>query len=260
MARNTSQFVSHTCLVALIVGLLAGCVTTTTGGRDKSVDHNAALETRVQLTLTYVQQGNRDQARVNLNKARDISSNDPRVFNAEGMLLQLEGETELAEAAFKNALARDPNYSAASNNYGLFLFKQERFEEALVAFERAGEDVEYERRDAALTNLGATALELQRPDKAKASFEQALRLNPRNSNALTALAQVEFNARNYSSAKTYLDRLQRFGRPTPASLWLGIRLERIFGNLDQEASLALALKNLYPYSAEYLEYKRLLEE
>jgi type IV pilus assembly protein PilF len=37
---------------------------------------------------------------------------------------------------------------------------------------------------------------------------------------------------------------------------LGIQLEKVFGNKDKEASLALILKNNFPYSKEYLEYKQ----
>ena len=33
----------------------------------------------------------------------------------------------------------------------------------------------------------------------------------------------------------------------------------IFGNKDKEASYALALRNLHPYSQEYLEYKKALQ-
>jgi len=40
------------------------------------------------------------------------------------------------------------------------------------------------------------------------------------------------------------------------SLMLGIRLERVFGNKDKEASLALRLKNKFPYSKELLDYQQ----
>ncbi|HEY0894045.1 MAG TPA: type IV pilus biogenesis/stability protein PilW, partial [Cellvibrio sp.] len=40
------------------------------------------------------------------------------------------------------------------------------------------------------------------------------------------------------------------------ALLLGIRLERVFGNKDKEASYLLVLKNRFPYSKEYLEYKQ----
>ncbi|WP_317931597.1 type IV pilus biogenesis/stability protein PilW [Halioxenophilus sp. WMMB6] len=239
---------------------LGGCVTTRTGGTESNMDTEKALEKRVQLVLNYVRQGNRDLARSSLNKARAIDADDPRVLNATAMLYQLEGEPLLAEKEFKKAIGRNPEFSTARNNYGVLLSSQERYQEALEQFEGAGRDLEYDRRDVALTNLGQTAQLLGMHEKAKASFEHAVRLNPKSLTPIIELAKIEFSERNYAQAKGYLDRADTLGSPTPQSLWLGIRLERIFGNRDKEASLALALKNMYPYSAEYLEYKRLLDD
>lgn len=97
--------------------------------------------------------------------------------------------------------------------------------------------------------------------RALAAFQHALNLNPRLAPAAIELAEYSFAERDYASAKKYLDQFVRSNnRQTPRSLWLGIRIERIFGNKDKEASYALALKNMHPYSKEYLEYKNLIEE
>ncbi|MCE2029353.1 type IV pilus biogenesis/stability protein PilW [Sessilibacter corallicola] len=255
---NTS--VQCSAFVILLSFFLSGCVTTTTSSSDAVVDKEKALETRIQLTLGYISQGSRDSARINLNKARDLNPNDPRVNNAAALLYQLEGEPEQAESQFKLALKKSPEFSSARNNYGVFLSSHGRNQEAYDQFEQASSNLEYDRRDVALTNLGQASLKLGLPEKAKASFEHAVRLNSRSGTPLLELAELEFKDRNYSAAKSYLDRYARVAKQNPRALWLGIRLERIFGNKDQEASLALALKNLYPYSAEYLEYKRLLDE
>ncbi|HEY7884529.1 MAG TPA: type IV pilus biogenesis/stability protein PilW, partial [Cellvibrionaceae bacterium] len=50
---------------------------------------------------------------------------------------------------------------------------------------------------------------------------------------------------------------EAMARPVPQVLLLGIKIERIFGNNDKEASYALMLKNLYPYSPENLEYTQM---
>lgn len=254
-AKYSSQLVLVLCAL-----VFTGCVVTESNPSEAVVDKNKALETRIQLTLGYISQGNRDSARTNLNKARDINPNDPRVNNAAGMLYQLEGEPARAEEEFKAALRKAPDFSAARNNYGVFLASRARAEEALEQFQIAANDLEYDRRQVALTNLGQTALKLGLRDKAKASFSQAFRLDPRASLPLLELADLEFQDREYSKAKSYLDLYNKVTKASSRSLWLAIRLERIFGNADREASLALALKNLYPYSAEYLEYKRLLDE
>lgn len=245
-------------LLLLVVGL-SGCVTTTTG-KENTVNLDKAFNTRIQLVLSYIRQGSRDQARSNLEKARTLKPDDARLHNATAMLYQLEGEPALAEQQFKKAIKKDPNFAAAYNNFGVFLASNDRHKEALDAFQSAANSLSYDRRDVALTNLGQTALKLGLQAKAKASFEHAVRINSKSVTAMLELAELEFTERNYSQAKLYLDRANRLGKKSPKGLWLGIRLERVFGNKDKEASLALALKNLYPYSAEYLEYKRLLDD
>ena len=73
------------------------------------------------------------------------------------------------------------------------------------------------------------------------------------------------SSKAYPASKDYFDRYAKLvkesGQPQSArSLWLGIRLERVFGNKDAEASLALQLKNNHPYSPEYLEYQNSLKK
>ena len=84
-------------------------------------------------------------------------------------------------------------------------------------------------------------------------------LKPELPSPVIELADLAFQEQDYASAKRYLDRYHKLTKPTARSLWLGIRIERIFGNKDKMASQALALKNLFGYSKEYLEYKQLIE-
>jgi len=117
-------------------------------------------------------------------------------------------------------------------------------------------DLDYDNRDLALLNLGRTALKLDNKERAKAAFEHAYNLNPRMPTLLLELAQINFEEEDYAQAKRYLDRYGDLARQSAQSLLLNIKIERIFGNKDKEASHAMALKNRFPYSKEYLEYKR----
>ena len=106
------------------------------------------------------------------------------------MLYQLEGEPERAEEQFQIALRKDPEYSAAHNNYGVFLSSRGRNEEAMAQFEAAARDLNYDRREVALVNLGQAALKLGMIDKAKSSFEHSVRLSPGSVPALVELAEI----------------------------------------------------------------------
>jgi type IV pilus assembly protein PilF len=63
------------------------------------------------------------------------------------------------------------------------------------------------------------------------------------------LALLQFNHKEYALAHTTLTNAL-VNNPSPDTLWLGIRLERILGNKDAEASYALALRQKYPNSEQ----------
>lgn len=237
--------------------LLAGCVTTTNQSAVK-VDKEKALATHIELGLGYLRERNHESSRLHFSKALDIDSDSAGALNGMAMLYQVEKEDEQAEKYFRRALSANPKYSRGRNNYGAFLYGKGRYQEAYKQFSAVTRDMGYERRSMGLVNLGRTALKLNKIDEAEKAFTQALGINYRLSLAHLEMASLKFNMRDYESAKFYHEQFGALRRHNPRSLWLGIQIERIFGNKDKEASYALALKNLYAYSNEYLEYKKTL--
>ncbi|UFN58053.1 MULTISPECIES: type IV pilus biogenesis/stability protein PilW [Microbulbifer] len=250
---------------ALIAGLLlslllAGCVTTGPGGTEVNIDK--ARKTHIQLGLRYLQSGdeNREMARHHFLEALKLGKRDPEAHHGLALLYQADGETSVAEDHFRKALRYDDDFSMARVNYGVFLYQQERYEDAREQFEEASEDLRYNRRSYALANLGRAELRMGNTQAAEDAFKRALSLNPDLPVALLELAELKFDGRDYPQAKHYLDRYNAESRQNPKSLWLGIRIEKIFGNRDKERSYALALKNLFPYSAETLKYQKMVAE
>ncbi|MCO1333831.1 type IV pilus biogenesis/stability protein PilW [Microbulbifer sp. OS29] len=245
-------------LAALLLSIfLGGCVTTGMPERQE-VDLEKALETHVQLGLRYLQDpDNREQSRRHLNKALELGKKNPMAHHGLALLYQVDGELDIAESHFEKALRYSDGFSMAHTNYGVFLYKQERYKEALKQFEYASTDLTYNRRSFALVNYGRTAARLGLIEKAKEAYSRALALNPNLALALIEMAELKFTDGDYSQSKQYLDRYGKRSRQTPQSLWLGVRIEKVFGNRDKELSYALALKNLYPYSAETLKYQEL---
>ncbi len=241
-------------LVSLI--FLSACVNTVDGVEKRQIDEGKVLINEINLGMKYLGIRDREGARIHFEKALKIDKKSAEAVNGMALVHQMEGEVELAEASFKHSLTLRSEFPMGNNNYGSFLYGQKRFEDAYQQFSIASSVVGYRGRAGALTNLGRTALKLQRPEKAQASLEQAIMLDPRQSLALIELAELHFDQQDYSSSKKNLDQFGRVSKPTARSLWLGIRIERIFGNKDKEASYALALKNLHPYSKEYLNYKK----
>jgi type IV pilus assembly protein PilF len=68
----------------------------------------------------------------------------------------------------------------------------------------------------------------------------------------------------YTEASRYYSRLQQLIQRSPRlahspeSLYTGIRIARHFQDKNQESSLALLLRNEYPDSLEYQQYKVLI--
>ncbi len=239
---------------------LSGCVTTVTGGTNREKNPEKALTSHVQLGLNYLRVKNRESARFHLEKALELDKRSAAANDGMALLYQLEGENELAEKYFKAALKADSDFSRSRNNYGSFLYQKERFTEAYKEFEKASSDLGYDARPTALVNLGRTALKLNDIDRAEAAFSHSLSLNPRNPAAIVESAEIAFNKQDYAEAKRLIDQYGKLTRHSARTLWLGIRLEQIFGNRDQEASYGLQLKSLHPYSKEYLEYKQSLNQ
>ncbi|WP_246434732.1 type IV pilus biogenesis/stability protein PilW [Teredinibacter haidensis] len=249
-------------LSAFLALLLAGCITTMESSKPK-IDKQQALEANIKLGMTYLQQNKREGAVRSFTKALDLDSKSAEAHLGMALLHQLNGEIKESEVSFKRALSNrsriDFSRASIEFSYARLLFEQERFNESMKLFQLSSSDYAYNGRPDALMNVGLCALKLDDQVRAKAAFEHSLNLNPRIAQSNLELADMAFMERDYSNAKQYLDRFSSITRHVPRSLWLGIRIERIFGNKDKEASYALALKNLYPYSKEFLDYKRFIE-
>ena len=248
-------------IIAIALGLsaaLTGCITVKEGGG--SVDRQKLIDNYVQLGMAYLQQDSRDAARRNFEKALAVNSNSAPANNGMALLYQLNAEFSLAEKYYLKAISADDSYTQAKNNYGVFLYQQARYQEAYDIFEDVVQDLSYTHREHALAQFGLAALKLGKRERAKSLFHHSLNINNKVLISNIELAEIYFDEENYTESKRYLDQYLLFAdRQSPQSLWLGIRIERIFGNKDKEASYALALRNLHPYSNEYLQYRATLD-
>jgi tetratricopeptide (TPR) repeat protein len=125
---------------------------------------------------------------------------DPSDTHSEvllGRLYELNKQPDQATRIFKNILNNDPNSTEALAYLGKLYINQEHYNQAVQAFERIPD----ERRDAAtFAMLGVAYLQLQKFDKAAASFKSALDMNPVN---------VEIR-------RQYAEALMRSGKTGPA--------------------------------------------
>ena len=240
------------------VFFLMGCTTTTTSSTASKSDVNTekVVDNRLQLALGYMGQGNHERAREHLNKAMAVNSSSPELHDVWALLYQREGELEAAESHYKKALSYNPKFTRGRNNYGLFLLRLNRTEEAYQQFVIGSEDFGYPKRAELFYKVGITALRLNKNKEAEDAFTKAAILNPSMSVAYLELAELSYEEGDYPRAKALLDKFNSTKSNASAKgLWLGVRLERHLGNRDAEASQGMALKNLFPDSQENKEYQ-----
>lgn len=242
-------------LLLLAASLLVGCVTTGTVDPMKTgKGREEARDAYVQLGIGYLQQGQTGRAKVPLKKALDLDSSNADAHAALALAFQIEMEPKLADEHFRKAISQRRDDARLLNNYGSFLFEQQRYQEALERYTQAAQDTLYPERSRVFENLGLTSLQLKQPEQAKAYFERSLRLDSRQPRALMEMAQLSYDNKQYVPGRGYYENYLTLAPHSARSLLLGVRLAKVFEERDTAASLGLQLKRLYPGTPEYQQY------
>jgi type IV pilus assembly protein PilF len=239
-------------LAGIVVGLylLAGCVTTSTGGLPPPEDSETRLEAHLALARGYLSSGDFERARETLNRALEIDSRSVEAYVLRAAISENEQDQDLAEEYYDTALSFDRNNSQALNNYASFLYSQERYSEALPPLRRLVNDVEYHARAQAYENLGLAELKAGDRELAKNAFSRALRLDFSQARSALELADLAYVDGDYRAANEYYQGFRSRARQNARSLCLGMKLGQAIGDADQLASYTLALQNLFPNSPE----------
>jgi type IV pilus assembly protein PilF len=211
---------------------------------------NQTAQTNTQLAIGYIREGQYERAFNKLQRALKADPDYPLAHNAMAVLYGRLNEPHKAEAHYRRALHLDPSDSQAHNNYGQFLCREGRYEEAEHQFHEAVENHLYDAPQAAYTNAGLCMQRAGRLDQAEKYLRQALQVDPKFPYALLSMAEISYKRGHPLSARGYLQRYAEVGPKTPGSLWLGIRIERTLGDRSAADSYAMLLKANYPDSRE----------
>jgi type IV pilus assembly protein PilF len=241
--------------VVLLMVLLSACVTTKTGPFTENISVEKEVESRVQVAITYLQDNRPEDAIAQLQLAYEKSPKSARVNEVLGIALERTGEFDKSEKYFERMLKYDGSYTRGRSNYASFLIGQKRYEDAEEQLQIIVKDIYYRKRAIAYWQLSFVARELGQDDKIEQYLMRAVALDPRFAEAYLELAKITFEQKNYPKSYQYMASYRKnVNQSSAEALLLGIELARVFEDKDEEASFALALKNLYPKSKEYLEY------
>ena len=247
------------CGPAAIVGVVGSTITNAAyNNEDRKMNQSDYRFSRglkvaianLNLGTAYMQQGEYEKALEKLLRAQIADPGYPPVYNVLGLLYERLGESEKAEENFKKAIALAPNDSSNFNNYALFLCQQGRWPEAEQAFKTAAENPLYQSPELAYANAGTCALQNHDNELAESYFRKALDTNDRIPPALIQMSRLSYDKGNYLSAKGFLSRYLELTEHTPASLLLGIQIEKELGDRDLVSSYSLLLRKKYPQTPE----------
>lgn len=242
--------------------LLTACVSTETtvtnknsgAGQNMTFDPKSASDTRIKLALLYLQKDNMQQAKENIEKAIEYQPNDAKIYRVFAYYYQRVNEQDKAEELYKKSLSLDSKNADTYNNYGTFLCKQGRYEEAEKAFLTAVEQSSYSSVANTYENAGVCAEKAEATDKALFYYEYALSHNPHKTYLNLSLAKLHLDKKEYKAARLNIFNYHKKNKKTAQSLWLLIRLSF---QTDKSASLtkyAGQLLQQFPESQQALDY------
>lgn len=227
--------------------LLAACAQTM---QKPDPEQRERAKAHTQLGGGYYSQGMMGVALDEFNEAVQIDPGYAPAHMGVGLVRAALGQDDLADAAFKRALKLDPESSEAHNNYGTFLCARNRIDESVREFMAAVQNPLYATPELAYLNAGICTLKKQDIAAAQTYLNKAVELRPNLAQAWYELASLSYLQGNTLQARKQLARAMESVEATPQMLWLGVRIERILGDKDAEASYALLLRHKYPQSEQ----------
>jgi type IV pilus assembly protein PilF len=172
------------------------------------------------------------------------------------MLYDRLGETSKADGHYARALSLDPKNPDILNNYAVYLCQKQRFDRGQKLALEAATNPLYRTPEIAFVNAGNCARGSGDLKLAEENFRRAIAVRPKFGEALFQMAELEYLQTDYLSARAFLQRYMEVSRTSPATLWLGVRIERGLGNTDAAQQYGQRLKNEYPSA---VQTKELLE-
>lgn len=210
-----------------------------------------AAQINSQLALTYMREGNLQAAREKVDKALKQNPRTPETQMAAGFVYDRLGEDKKAARHFAEAVRLGGKDNPdILNNAAVFECRKGDRKQGIEYFLRAAQSPLYRTPEAAYTNAGFCARADGRAEEAERYFRQALAIRPNLADPLFQLADLFVEQGNLLQARGFLQRYNAVAPASPASLWLGYRIESGLQDAVVAADYARRLKTEFPTSVE----------
>lgn len=239
-----------TLIASLSVCLLAGCVTNDSVTKPQP---ERAAQINLEIGIDHLRKGNLALAKEKIDRSLEQDSRNANTHSVAGMLYDLLGDEKKAESHYDRAISLDPENSEIRNNYAVYLCQKGKYSRGEKFALDAADNVLYKTPEAALLNAGNCARRAGELQRAEVHYRKALQKRPKFAPALFEMADMQYGQTQYASARAFLQRYMEVGRTSPATLWLGHRIERSLGHTAEAQHYARRLKSEYPNAAQTKE-------
>jgi type IV pilus assembly protein PilF len=234
-----------------ILALLGGAFAATGAVQAQSrANMEQAAEANTQLGLAYMRQGDLQGGRDKIEKALDQAPRNATVQTGAGFLYDRLGDDRRAEQHYTQAVKLSGDNPEMVNNLAVFLCRKGNKRKGEEYFLQAAANPMYRTPEVAHTNAGRCARADQRLDDADKHFRRALQLKPNFPDALWQLAELSLEAGRALQARGFLARYLEVSPESPATNWLGYRIETAMGDPQAASTYAMRLKGAYATSDE----------
>jgi tetratricopeptide (TPR) repeat protein len=190
---------------------------------DRILRNGDSAEARLLLGVTKLNAHDYPAALVDLTKAVELNAELPDVYGYYGQALQATGDPAAAVAAYRKAIAANPNNFTANLELGVLLRNEQKLDEALECLRRALQtrpndlDARY--------HLASIDLQQGRLDSARQQLEQITKEAPAFTAAHVTLATVYYRLKRKADGDRERAIVQKLTKETQAKQQEGVNVK-----------------------------------
>ncbi len=207
---------------------------------------NDAAALQIKLGRGYMEKGEYETAHDKLERAIEL---DPKSVDAQtlmAVLFEQIDRPQFAEKHYRRAVELAPDDGSTNTNFGAYLCRLGRFDEADGYFQRALRDPFYKTPGAAYSNAGLCAARAGDAQKSEAYFRKALEANPNDAAALYELAMTSFRKSDNMRARAFFQRFEAVSSLDASALDFAAQIEERLGDTAAAAKYRARLKTEFP--------------
>jgi len=238
-------------LLCLCAAALGAC--TSSGSQFGKPQPERAAEINLQIGIDHLRKGNLVQAKEKIERSLEQNPRDGNAHSVAALLYARLDEAGKADSHYQRAIALLPEDPQIKNNYAAYLCQRARYSRGEKLALEAARNPLYTTPEFGFLNAGNCARTGGDLKRAEEHYRRALEIKPRFAEALLQMSELEYLQGQHLSARAFLERYLVVARSNPATLWLGVRIERSLGNEQQAMQYAQRLKSEYPKAAQTRE-------